>query len=79
MPAIFFDGVNDNYKFQNSLAIQSIFMVLNTTETPRFTNWRWPFGGKTNNSNHMRLFLEKRFCKFVGNNISLNGGISAVS
>ena len=79
MPAILFDGVNDNYKFQKSLAIQSIFMVLNTTETPRFTNWRWPFGGKTNNSNKSAFLFGQKGSEYLyGNRISLNGGISAV-
>jgi hypothetical protein len=77
-PSILFDGVNDNYKFQNSLSIQSIFMVLNTTETPRFNNWRWSFGGKTTNSNRYAfIFGRKDSANLVGNNISLNGGISA--
>ena len=77
MPAIFFDGVNDNYKFQNSMAVQSIFMVLNTTENPKFNGWRWPFGGKTNNSNHYAFIFGKLgSANLVGSNISLNGGPS---
>ena len=52
--------LNDNYKFQNSLSIKSIFMVLNTTEAPVFANWRWPFGGKTSNNNKKEQKKQKR-------------------
>ena len=70
-----FDGSNDKMTFSGTHTIQTLYLVLNSTDLGNFDGWRWPFSGYNNGGSKVDLGYGRAGQKDIGGNFAYIYGL----